>query len=72
MGIVGAYVINGFWRIHKYPVVGITKAKFVNFSERKILDLAKVPLRLFESHFYLTGVTAAELRRHLSNINMIF
>ena len=54
------------------PGVGVTKAPFVNFSASKIFDLAKVPFRLFESHSYLTGVTAAELRRHLPNINVIF
>ena len=32
----------------------------------------KVPVRLFESLSYLTGVTAAELRRHLLNMNVIF
>ena len=53
------------------PGVGVTKAPFVDFSVSKIFVLAKVPLRLFESHLYLTGATAAELRRHLSNINAI-
>ena len=52
--------------------VGVTKAPFVNFSISKTLDLAKLPAGLFESNSYLTGVTAAELRRHLSNMNMIF
>ena len=51
---------------------GVTKVPFVNFPVSKIFDLAKVPLRLFESRSYLTGATAAELRRHLSNINMMF
>ena len=54
------------------PGVGVTKAPFVNFSVSKIFGLAKVPVRLFASHSYLTGVTAAELRQHLSNMNMIF
>ena len=54
------------------PGVGVTKAPFVNFSVSRILDLVKAPVRLFESHSYLTGATAAELRRHLSNMNMIF
>ena len=54
------------------PGVGITKAPFVNFSVSNIFHLVKVPLRLFKSHLYLTGATTAELRRHLSNINMIF
>ena len=49
------------------PGVGVTKAPFVNFSVSTILDLAKIPITFFESHSYLTGVAAAELRRHLSN-----
>ena len=52
--------------------VGVTKPPFVNFSASLIFHLAIVTVRLFESHSYLTGVTAAELRRHLSNINVIF
>ena len=66
---------TGYGRIQWWvagPGVGVTKAPFVNFSVSQILDLAKVPVRLFASHSYLTGVTAAELRRHLSNMNMIF
>ena len=54
------------------PGVGVTKAPFVNFSISKIFDPAKVPVILFASHSYLIGVTAAELRQHLSNMNMIF
>ena len=54
------------------PGVGVTKAPFVNFSVSRIFDLAKVPVRLFASHSYLTGVTAAELRQHLSNMNVIY
>ena len=54
------------------PGVGVTKAPFANFSVSKIFDLAKVTVRFHESHSYLTGVTAAELRRHLPNINVIF
>ena len=52
--------------------VGVTKAPFVNFSVSRIFDLAKVPVRLFASHSYLTGVTAAELRQHLSNMKVIY
>ena len=52
--------------------VGVTKAPFVNFPVSKIFDLAKVPVRLFVSHSYLTGVTTAELWQHLSNMNTIF
>ena len=48
------------------------KALFVNFSVGKIFNLAKVPVRFFESHSYLTGCTTAELWLHLPNINMIF
>ena len=52
--------------------VGVTKAPFVNFSVSKIFNLAKVPVRFFESHLYITGVTTAVLQRHLPKINMIF
>ena len=52
--------------------VGVTKNPFANFSVSKIFDLAKVPVRISESQSYLTGVTAAELRRHLPNMNAIF
>ena len=52
--------------------VGVTKTLFVNFSVSILFDLTKVPVRLFASHSYLTGVTAAELRQHLPNINVIF
>ena len=55
-----------------WPGVGVTKAPFVNFSVSKIFDLANVPVMFLASHSYLTVVTAAELRRHLSNINVIF
>ena len=41
--------------------VGVTKAPFVNFSVSKIFDIAKVPVKFFESLAYLTGITAAEL-----------
>ena len=51
---------------------GVTKAPFVNFSVSKIFDMTKVHIRFFESHSYLTGVTAAELRRNLLNINVIY
>ena len=33
---------------------------------------AKVPMRFFRSHSYLTGVSAAKLGFHLPNMNMIF
>ena len=58
--------------ILRRPGVWVTKAPFINFSVSKIVNLAKVPVRIFESHSYLTSVTAAELRRHMSNINVIF
>ena len=50
----------------------VTKAPFVNLSINQILHHAKVPVRFFGSHSYLEGVTAAELWRVMSNINMIF
>ena len=48
------------------------KAPFVNFSVNMHFDPAKVPVRFFASHSYLTSVIAAELRRHLSNIEALF
>ena len=39
--------------------VGVTKAPFINFSIRDLLGLARVPVRCFESHSYLTGVIVA-------------
>ena len=65
------HILHGSSRLCRSGVE-VTKAPFVNFSVSKIFVLAKVPLRLFESHLYLTGATAAELQRHLSNINAIF
>ena len=58
--------------LQSWPRVGVTKVPFVNFSVSKIFDLAKVPVTFFKSHSYLTGVTAAELRQHLSNMNVVF
>ena len=55
-------------------MAGGTKSQFFNFFVSKIFDPAKVSVRFFESESlsYSTGVAAAELRRHLSNIKMIF
>ena len=44
------------------PGMGGTWALSVNFSGSKISDIAKVPLRLFDSHSYLTGAAATGLR----------
>ena len=52
--------------------VGFTEDMFVNCSVDKIFYLGKVPVRLFKSHIYLTGITTAELRWHLTNMNVIF
>ena len=61
------------WSTHPiWPGVGVTKAPLVNFSVSRIFDFAKVHVRLFQPHSYLAGVTAAELWRHLPNINVIF
>ena len=54
------------------PGVGVTKSQFVTFSASKSFDRTKVPLRLFELRLYLTGVAAAQLPRHLPNINLMF
>ena len=69
-------VTKVMWMIAAVPVKyargGGTKAPFVDFSVREIFDLVKGPFRLLVSLSYLTGVTAAELRWRLSNINVIF
>ena len=52
--------------------MGVTKAPAVNLSESTNFDLVKVPFRFFQSLSYLTSITAAELRRYLPNINVIF
>ena len=52
--------------------VGVTEAPFVNLSVSEIFLMAKMHVVFFESHSYFTGVTAAQLRCHLSNINVIF
>ena len=54
------------------PRKGVTNVPCVNFSVNKIFDLAKLPVTFFKSHSYLTGVIAAELRRHLPNMNVVF
>ena len=59
-------------KIVKIPGVWVPKAPFVNFSVSRIFDLVRVHVRLFQPHSYLTGVTAAQLRRHLPKINVIF
>ena len=53
-----------------FPRVGGTEAS-ANFLIRCISDLAKVSVRSVHSCSYLTGVAAAWLRQHLSNINKI-
>ena len=42
--------------------MGVTKAPFVNFSVSKHFDLAKLPLRLFESHLNVTGAVATPVK----------
>ena len=51
-------------------LVGWNWAPLVKFFVKYSFDVAKVPIIFIESHSYLTGVTAAELQRHLSNMNV--
>ena len=51
--------------------MGVAKVPFINFSVSENFDLEKETVRFFESHSYLTGVTAAELRQYLSNMNVM-
>ena len=60
------------WSVSYPPGVGIIKDPFVNLSVSKIFDLTKVPITIFESHSYLAGGVAAQLRRYQSNMNVIF
>ena len=53
------------------PGAGITKAPFVNFSVG-IFRIYKSLFRFFESRSYLTSVDAAKLRRHLTDMSVIF
>ena len=64
-----AYIMSIKSQVESLHRVGVTKAPFVNFSRSKIFDLAKVPVRLFESHSYFIIVTIAELRSHQWNMN---
>ena len=57
------------WQVSPQLSCGNT---WINFPTSRIFDLGKAPVRLFASHSYLTGVTAVELRQHLSNMNMIY
>ena len=62
----------GIIHTHYGPGVGVTKAQFVNFSILgTILIFQNYNMISFESDSYLTDVTAAQLRRHLPNINLI-
>ena len=54
------------------PRVVFTKAPFVDFPMKHIFKSAKVSVRSDESHLYLTGVTAAKMKRHMSNMSVIF
>ena len=58
------------------PGVGVTKTLCVNFSMKEIFNFEKKqkqkPIMFFTSLSYLTGVTAAELRWHQPNMNVIF
>ena len=49
----------------------VTKGLFVNFSVGDIISLANVYLKSFESRSHLAAVTAAQLRRELSNVSVI-
>ena len=44
---------------HPRTGVGVTKALFINSSVSKIFNLAKVRVRFFKSHLYLTGIATA-------------
>ena len=49
----------------------LLKIRPLIFSARDVFDFSKVPVRSFESHSYLSGVAAAILQWHLTNMNVI-
>ena len=61
------YGITTNWNLNETDV-GVTKSPLNNFFVKQIFDPAKVPVKFFTSHSYLTGVTTAELWRHLPNM----
>ena len=66
------------WQMHhevargNHRSMGVTKALFLNFYISKSCDPTKIPVIYFASYSYLTGVFAAKLRKHTSNMNVIF
>ena len=60
------------WNVGVNSRGGVTKALFINFPFKEMFNIETIPISLFESFPYLIGITAAELWRHLSDMNMIF
>ena len=54
------------------PGVRCTKASFVNIPVEEFLFFAKYLLSSLDTFSYLTGFNAAELRRHLSNMGVVY
>ena len=61
-------VVTNIW---KQPGVGVTEDLFDNFFTKEIVYLVNIHVKVFQSLSYLTPVTAAELRRLLSIMNVI-
>ena len=69
------------WSIFRYPIGfydwhhgwGSLKYPFANFVSKAIFSISQKYMLYSSNHIhYSTGVTTAELRRHLSNVNVIF
>ena len=52
--------------------IGVAGIPLGIFSIQDIFHIAKIPVRFYEPLLYLTGVPATDLRRRLSNMNVIF
>ena len=68
--------VSIWWRHHDFKTtiaVSLGWNFFVpSLFVRYISNFANIPVKYWESHSYLTGVTAAELRGHLPDMNMLF
>ena len=58
-------------RVAQGARVGVTKTLAVNFSVMEFLKFVQVHVKSVESHSYLIGITATQLRWHLSNMNVV-
>ena len=55
------------WRIY----VALWRDELIIYSVKEMFAFAKIAIRFSELLSYLTGVTTADMLRHLSNMNVI-